>query len=126
MNLYIIKSFCNFSLVFGAYWADTREAAIDAAEADGCDLVDPYCCDASPYEVAAYHGPDFPGRQVGVFYYVKGPYAHDSGLFYVAADSLEDAWKFAESQAPEGYGTRYLEKLTRIEANALLEKGWNT
>ncbi len=126
MNLYIFKDDNDATTDFfitGAYWAAESIDAYEAGIEDGVRFVT--FALASDEELALFHTPDFPGRQVGVFYYVKDSYAHDSGFFYIVADSLEDAWKFAESEAPAGYETRYSHKLTRKEAGTMFEKGWN-
>lgn len=131
MLLYLIFNGIEFGVdidapsFIGAYWAETEILAADKASEDtGLSYNHLFSLEAGPARTALFHTPGFEGRQVGAFYYLKGAYAHELGFFYVVADTLEDAWKFAESEAPVGYETRYLHKLTRKEAGAMFEKGW--
>lgn len=119
MTLFIIYAKCT-PIILAAYWAASIDDAYDAAAADGFDPDAILPLQATPEQQALYHGPDFDGRKA---YWVIPLDGRES--FGVAADDAPDAAFCAfDNVGSSNYAMSPI-PMTKEEADARLEPGWD-
>lgn len=120
MDLFFVSAMINGKWESVAYWADSPRAASDQAILDGATSASAWPTPADPDIVRQYHGPDFDGRKA---YWVIPIDGRES--FGVAADNALDAAVCAFDNVGSNDYAMSPVPLTKEEADALLEPGWD-
>lgn len=119
MTLFIIYAKCT-PIILAAYWAASIDDALDAAVSNGFDPDVILPLQATPEQAVQYNGHDFDGRKA---YWVIPIDGRES--FGVAADNAIDAAICAFDNVRSNDYVMSPVPLTREEADAILEPGWD-